>query len=241
MRARLVLSVLLLLAALTVGGFPAYATAVIELSDGSSTVTLQDNGSSTCSGACTGWLTSSDTVMAVGAVSLTTTFDSYVVTVTTGITKPILGSAAAPDMDLNVSATRGAAVGSNTLTIEFSDTDFTRPVPGLTLTAGGTSVGSGSYAAYYSTANTQLTLGTLIASQAFGAGPYTVNTGGAGPLGTGLFSLTQVVTETFPGGAAMTFSGDHTLTGVPEPASAALLGGVLLVVTRVIRRTTRRA
>src|SRR5215469_17126113 len=86
-------------------GLSTYADPVISVSDGvtsSGPITLTNNGSGTIS---------------------TASFDSsWSVVVTAGESKPLLGSANSPNMELNIQAT---SLGSaNPLTITFSDNNF---------------------------------------------------------------------------------------------------------------------
>ena len=88
----------------------AYGVGTMSLSDGGTTVTITDNGlgdSNPVIGAVT----------YVGAVG-----GNWLVNITTGLSKPVVGSATVPKMDLNsVNATSG---GAGTLTIKWSDDNF---------------------------------------------------------------------------------------------------------------------
>ena len=230
------------------GTASAWGTAAVQLSDGSSTVTLQDNGVAGCVGTCTGFAPSADVNVLTGAVTFSGSFDNYIINVTTGLTKPVMGSPAVPSMDLNtVDTALGGSKGipANTLTVKFTDTDFTAPSGTFSMKGGGTSPGSGSYKAYFDTGNSQFVQGTLIGTVAITTGAFS-GTASGGPVGSGNYSLTQVLTVNFPAiakNSSANFSGDFSLDAseVPEPASVSLLGGVLLFTFGALRRKLRRA
>ena len=58
-----------------------------------------------------------------GAVTFSGSVGDFIVNTTTGITKPILGSATVPILDLNSINLNGNNAG--TIVLEFSETDFT--------------------------------------------------------------------------------------------------------------------
>ena len=115
------------------------ATAQLRLtaSDGS-TVTVMDNGAGD-SNAATGAITYN------GAVG-----PNWSVNVTSGLTKPALGSAAQPQMD--ISTANLTSQGAGTLTIEFTDTDFSG-VGAAVATIGGTTNGTVIYDTFVDSGN----------------------------------------------------------------------------------------
>ena len=149
------------------------------------------------------------------------------VNVTTGLSKPTLGDAQFPVMDLNSVNVSGS--GAGTLIIEFTDTDFQGLLPtGVTFTSaiGGTTQGTVTYNTFGDGANTPFAQTVGLTSQ----GPFS---GGAfsgtaispitGPTG-GLYSLTQIVTITHTGGGQVS-SFDADIRGqVPEPGTVLLFG-----------------
>lgn len=168
-----------------------FGTATLELDDGiSPSVTVVDgNGDGT--------------VVFVGSIGL------WTVNVTTGITKPTLGSAANPEGDLNTVNVSG---GAGTLTIRFSDNDYT----GTGMVAhslGGTTTGSVSYQVYFDDSNT--TLSTPAAGLLFdysagpGPGPFSFD-GDVGEISSSPYSITQVLTITHVGSGGS--SGDFRYT-----------------------------
>jgi hypothetical protein len=165
-----------------------------------------------------------------GVLLVSESFGDYTLTIDIGQSKPILGSAAAPQLDLNFTVTT-ATPATAPLVLELTDTGFTGVGAGA-LTIGGTSLNTGSYAAFWDPTNTPF--GTPAADKIgstinFGAGAFSGTASGAGPhspIGAGGYSLTQVVTIDM-GGKLGTTTGDANLK-VPEPASLALFGMSLL-------------
>lgn len=149
--------------------------------------------------------------------------------VNTGDSKPVIGSAAAPQLDLSYKVTRTTAGAAETLTIQISDTDFTASPMPMNLNYGGTNGpgttssavgGTGLSNALYNTGDASTTVptsGTFGASAAFsGSGTFTVpNNGGSN------YSLTVAVTLTNDGSAGVS-SGDAHLTSAPAPAGLVL-------------------
>jgi hypothetical protein len=108
---------------------------------------------------------------AVGAVTWVGSLGTWTINVDTGTTKPALGSAVNPRMDL---AFLGVSGGAGSLRIQFSETGFGPAMGGGLSQIGGTTEGTVSFANYYDGANTLLAETTLI--------------NGGGPLGPGAFS-----------------------------------------------------
>ena len=195
----------------------AEATAALRLFDGTTTITIQDQQP------VGGVPPIGDFNPLVGGVTWIGTLGLWSLNVSTGTTYPILGSIAAPEMDLNSVNTSSAPA---TLTISFTQTDFTG-VGGAELSVGGTQTTCGAgctinYSAFWSASNAQFATTTPIgAPLASGATPAFALSGGGAVPGPGPYSLTQVVTITR--GAAGATSFDAHLR-VPEPASMALFG-----------------
>jgi hypothetical protein len=180
-----------------------------------------------------------------GVVTFSGAVGKWNINVDTGQTKPIIGSASNPSMDLNFADTftdtaGTATAGQKVLTLVFSDTDFTG-ITGFLKTIGGT-LGSGislTYQAFYSTANTLFTQTTAIGSLlSFTSTPYSGSNSGAGPSSQP-YSLTQVITLTYAGGATsggVASSGDATLASVPEGGATSALLGIAVLMLGFIRR-----
>lgn len=167
-----------------------------------------------------------------------------------------------PLIDLS-SFNRGSgstALGTD-LTITFSGTGFVGPVSSLTSHIGGTlaSGASLSYSAYVDNTNTGTILagashgpavlpapgaplGTLIGSTQSFTNPPDISFSGdtTGGSAGAIYALTQVVTLTGTVVGSSSFDANIDPT-VPEPASVALLGGILLFSVSAIRRKVRRA
>jgi hypothetical protein len=185
-----------------------------------------------------------DSIAMTGAISFTTTAFGYTLLVNTSQSKPVVGGAGAPQLDLTFSATSTAAAGN--VFLYASDTDFTLGSGTFALTLGGTnSGGSGSDQgrAWGGTSNTefQFSGANLVAS----LGPLTTTAFSANSSGTfsasaNPYSLT--IGTTISRQTAGTSTGDLNLqiTAVPEPSTWALmlLGPALIgfVVARQRRR-----
>lgn len=173
------------------------------------TVTIDDNMAGDSNGA-------------IGAITFIGGVSGYTLQVNTGVTKPIIGSAANPEMDLNYVVTKTTA-GAETLTIEFSDQGFTTSPTALSIIYSATSngatqtglAGTGLNDALYNTSDASTTIGPFAAPGGFGTSVLGVPLDPAIP-----YSLSLVVTVASTGPSQS--SGDLQLTGVPEPASLAV-------------------
>jgi PEP-CTERM motif len=165
-----------------------------------------------------------DTNPQTGVVQFSTTssINGYTVISNFSQSKPIIGSASAPQLDLNFGVTSGASP-TGSIWIYAADTDFTSGGPFLMSIGGTNSGGSGTVtsAAYGGNINLPSIsnlLGTI--------GPLTGN-----PYsGTGSFTLTPTVnpfaltigvevTRTTAG----TTTGDFNVSAVPEPSTWAMM------------------
>jgi hypothetical protein len=160
----------------------------------------------------------------------------FISSVTTGLSKPILGGSQVAQMDLNTVDVTSAAGGN--LRIYLTDVDFnllplSPPNYSLLSLIGGTTVGTVSYKQYVDSNNQEF--GGWIPP--IGATPPGITMVSGGPLGpgafadtkstsvavTGPFSLTEYVTITHTGGGTTSFDFESTVA-VPEPTTLLLLG-----------------
>jgi hypothetical protein len=191
-----------------------HAAASIKISDGINTPIVIADGSGSDSNAATGVITW------IGSIGV---FD---INVTTGSTKPVLGSATLPELDLNNLSIN--STGSGNLWVEFSDTGF-GPLPpsysSFITTVGGTSDDTTEFFSYVDASNTLF--GT--ATQVGNLGPYVagqdndpfsgVTSGSASPSSP--FSMTSVAKITH-GSDGMNTSFNLNVVVVPEPLSSSL-------------------
>jgi len=185
-----------------------------------------------------------DTVPSTGAMSFSTAAFGYSFLVNTSQSKPMLGSAAAPQLDLNFTATSSGTAGN--VFLYTSDTGFTLGSGSALLTLGGTnSGGSGTVTgrAWGGTSNTALQFSgaNLISSLVGLTGPTF-----AGSVTSTLASVVNPYSLTI--GMQITRASAGTSTGnlnlqvsvIPEPSTwATILMGAALV-GFVARRRRRR-
>jgi hypothetical protein len=206
------------------GATRAYATAELKLDDGNgNTLDILDGSAN-------------DSCATANCVTYNGALGSWNINVTTGTSK----DAATPALiDLN-SVNHHSAGTSSTLTITFSDDGFTPGWPGFVFEVGGTVTAGGTVTfAAYDGVNKFDTTKQIGSTLSFNTSPYAGTTAGGGPS-SNPYSLTEVATITF-GSAAGTASFDAGINAVPEPASVALLGGVVLFAMNSFRRKARRA
>lgn len=193
----------------------AYAVPTLEISDGTNTVTIADAGLGDLNGLA-------------GAVTYIGAVGGWSLNVSTGVSDTGMAT-----MDLN---SIDASAGAGTLTISFSDIDFTKTGSAFA-TIGGTTAGTVSYATYWDPNNKLFQLTDALTSQMFDSSPYSGSAASSELLG-GTYSLTQVVTITHPGSGISSF--DATLT-VPDSGMTALLLGLGLLGMGVFARQRRVA
>jgi len=129
------------------------------------------------------------------------------------------------------------------LTVELSDIGYTQtPVPQMVVGYSSTQTGaaaSDSESGYYSTTNTYFATTSLVGTVGpfVGAGTFAGSKIGPGPGTTTPYSLTLINTFAGCAGAGCaSYSSDSNITGVPEPASVALFGTVLVFCASRLRR-----
>ena len=167
-----------------------------------------------------------DTIGMTGAINFSTTAFGYTLLVNTSQSKPVVGSAAAPQLDLTFAATSAGAAGN--LFLNVSDTDFVGS-GAFNFTIGGTNSGiDGSVTgrAWGGTSNTALLFSganLISALGPFTTPAYSGNTTGSFNAAVNPYSLTigTQISRT----AAGTSTGDLNLqvSAIPEPSTWALL------------------
>ena len=207
----LVKSLIAIAAAAAISG-SAYAIPTLVITDGITTQTITDE-------------TPGDgAFLTPGAVLFSGSIGSWVITVNNGTTKPLIGSASLPDMDLSFLA---VSSGAGTLSITFSDDGFTAS-SGFVSNIGGT-VGSGGSvtSALYLNGNAISNAGP------FAPGAFSNTAYGNVTLGANDVLALGVVLTANAGGVVS--SGDYNVT-VPDGGTTALLVGLGLVGMSVAAR-----
>jgi hypothetical protein len=202
-------------AALLLGAAPARASLVAAICDnslcsGGSThaILVQDNGAG-------------DTSPLVGAIDTTMSAFGFTFVLDAAQSKPVIGSATAPQLDLTFAAT-----GTGSIFLFASDTDFVTGGPYLLAIGGSNSNGSGTVTgrAWGGTSNTAL---QFSGANLFGTlGPFS----GAAFSGTAVDTLTPTVNPfsltigvAITRDTAGTSTGDFNMSAVPEPATWAMM------------------
>ena len=189
---------------------------VLKLSSGASTATIVDGGAGDLAVAEAG------VIVFFGAVG------AFNIDITTGSSKPQIGSATNPQLGL-VSFNANSS-GLATLKIELTDTDFTAPVPTATFESsvnGALVPGTVSLSTYLDVSNVAFGIATGLATigpvgPGNNVGGVETNTAATADP----FSLTMVATISHASAATTQF--DASITTVPIPGAVWLFGtGVL--------------
>jgi len=190
----------------------AYAVPTLTLFDGTTTVTILDNGSG-------------DSNPLPGVVTFIGAIGVWDINIDSGFTKPAIGGVTSPHMDLSFSA---HSTGAGTLTLGFSDSGFMASGVGRD-TIGGTQ-DNGSVIDYIRVNGSNvITLGPFVGSPFSGTA-----TGGITLTSSDILSLIVGIDHT----AAGLTTGDKDLT-VPDGGSAVALLGIALVGVEALRRKLR--
>jgi hypothetical protein len=151
----------------------------------------------------------------------------FALVVAVSASRPGLGTASAPHMDL-ASLEVTSYTGGGTVTVAFTDTGFTALDAGLNY-FGSTIYGScntctGTYSTYLDNSNAAFGTGTSLGSSTFGpGGGFAVSFDSPNLPSSIPYSLTQIVSVTIPG-SFQSASYNAELQALPEPGSLLLLG-----------------
>lgn len=193
----------------------ARAEASLFISDGVNSLTIADGSAN-------------DSNPLVGVITYNNQLDAsspWSINVTTGISKPNLGSDLIPFMDLssvNVSSSRGG-----TLTVEFSDNNFGPLVPGSFISEiGGTSGGAVQFQTWYDLGNTLFAKTTQAGNLSFNSTPFSGYAVADRPA-DGSVSLTLQTVIVHTGAEITSYDAamyDSTIRpNVPEPSTVSLV------------------
>jgi hypothetical protein len=217
-------SVLLLSAAAILFLAPlAKAIPTIRITDGITTVTIQDN-------------LAGDASPTAGFVQYTApagTFAGWSIVLSAGTTKPLVGSATSPQVDLNWAIVRSGP-GSGSISVFFSEDNFNlASATPMMASSGGTLGTSAANTAlvrtYYDNANTVLATSTLMTSHLYsGPGAFAGNDPTVAPADPTIAFTVRVDLTQGPGDIT---SGEIHLFGasVPEGGSMVTMLGTALL------------
>jgi hypothetical protein len=184
--------------ALVASALTASATLQLRMSDGITTIIVADQGIG-------------DANPAVGVIAYIGPVGAvWVSDLTGGVSKPLVGSPTAPELDL---ITRDVSVGAGSLSVELTDTGF---IGGGTAGAaiGGNTVGNVTYLAYINSNNVAFAKTTLIAAQGpFPPGPFSGNAVGLVTANTYSMTIYTIINHSGPGKTAC----DASLFVTPQP------------------------
>jgi hypothetical protein len=191
----------------------AYAVPMLEISSGGESMTITDN-------------LAGDWNPILGAVTFIGSVGSFELNMTTGITKPYIGTPSKPVLDI-LSFNATSSVTGETLTIKFTEDGFTDTGSGFSGQLSGHSVTGGTFDVTYEGLLNDTILGSSSEAginQSFLSGPIVT------PLSP--FSLTQIVTLTATSTSGFLnqadISLDASLVSTPEPATLFLFGSGLI-------------
>ena len=173
-----------------------------------------------------------------GVVTFSGAVGHFIVNTTTGITKPILGSATVPILDLNSINLNGNNAG--TIVLEFSETDFTNTSATLDMISviGGTTAGTPQFETFGSLINMLFATDIMVADSGALTDEILFDEITTAAL-TGTFSLTTRVTITHTGD--FDNSSFNSVLEVPEPSVMApfILGTMVIGANLLVRRRRR--
>jgi hypothetical protein len=210
----------LLAAVVGAGAISASATPTLILNDGvNPAVVVTDNGVG-------------DLNPLPGAVTWSGSLGNWLLNVTTGVTKPAVGSASSPEMDL--ASVNASSLGGGNLQITFAENGFI-PSGVASAAIGGTLTHGGSL-----TFGTEVNAGLLTLQTFSNGGSSDVPFAGSQSAAFGAapgYSLEQIVTIHHRGAGITSF--DAHLSVPDGGLSAGLLGFALVAVEGLRRKLTR--
>jgi hypothetical protein len=169
----------------------------------------------------------------LGVIQFSGSLGSFIVNVTTGISKPIIGSSKQATMDLNSVNVSG---GVGTLEITLTDTDFllsTQPSPPpyeLTSRVGGTTGGTVEFEQFVDRSNNEFGIGppapdivSLPLQGPFTGGAFSDTLSTFFDLGVDEFSITERVKITHTAALQLTSFDAETQVHTPEPTTLLLV------------------
>ena len=205
---------------------PAHAIPQLQIIQGASSLTIADQDVNDASGD-------------LGGIAFVGSVGSFSFNVSGAATKPLIGSAANPRLDLSSLNINGASSGI--IQLLFTETDFFgdgSPVSFIT-GIGGATAGTVTFDAYASASNTAFATDILLGSSGALSGPTFDFDTMATLAMNGSYSLTTVVTIAHTGSGLN--SSVNAIIEVPEPAlSPALLIGALALSANALRRRARK-
>ena len=185
-----------------------------------------------------------DVAAMTGAISFSASAFGYTILVNTSQSKPVIGSATAPQLDVSYVVTSGASGGANVF-LYASDTDFLTSGQ-FTLALAGTNSGDDGSArgrAWGGTSNTefQFSGSNLLAS----LGPFadaTFSASASGPFAAAANPYSLTIGMTVSRETAGTSTGNLNLqvSAIPEPSTWALMLVGPALVGFIARRRSRR-
>ena len=214
-----ILGVALALAATSVS----QAVPTIRITDGFTTVTVSDGGVGDGS-AIAGFVQYSPPAG---------TFAGWSVILSGGITKPVIGSVTAPELDLTWQIARTAGAGNGTLTVLFSENGFNLATVGSAQTASGGTLGtsaanSATIRTYYAGNNVELNQASLLTSQVFN-GPNSFGQSAFGAVPADPTVAFTVRLDLVQAGGQITSGDIHLFVNAPEGGSMVTFLGTALL------------